>query len=402
LALGRRLAVIVASASVTMFAWGVVLALAPLLTEWPIVPRSYDVYLLVAPPASLLAGSFLMGRFTDAFGRRSGFMADMVMFSASIPLILLARGALDLIAGVALAEFSLGGDETTLLAYLAEEAPEEHRGKLLVGVTNMANVGALTASALAILTGLSVSIQRLAFVALLASVVPVIVVTRLMAPESFMWLKYRSWEMVTLSRRDYAVRLYFLITMAITVVLTYALMALVIGPYLFPRLTDWIIFIYNLGESLAGFALLPFIDSTSRRTFPFAAYLGGVVTMALFIPQYVVARGSLVAFGSLLFLNGVFGEMAWAARVVMEPELFPTRLRATGVGAVRATAYSLYVASVFFTASFNNVAYLLYNVGLWAVGLSGASLWLLKGFDTSGRPLEAISDVMAPARPSRG
>ncbi|MGC9112912.1 hypothetical protein [Acidilobus sp.] len=88
--------------------------------------------------------------------------------------------------------------------------------------------------------------------------------------------------------------------------------------------------------------------------------------------------------------------MAWAARVVLEPELFPTRLRATGVGAVRAAAYALYTASIFFTQAFSEFSYLVYNVGLWALGLSGAALWLARGMDTARRPLRPYQIYRSP------
>lgn len=389
----REEALAVAGTGVTMFVWGVVLALAPLMTSWPMVSRGDVAYLLVASPSALLVGNLVIGRLTDRIGRKGALTLDMALFTASIPFIAFSNSFVGLAVGVALAEFSLGGDETTVLAYMSELSGPSSRGRVLVGVTNLANVGALAISAVSMLTSFSFEAQREAFVSLLAASVPVLVITRLWLPESDRWSRYRSgpWR-VSMGAWDYFVRLYFLLTMAITVVLTYALMAIVMGPYLFPSLTSEILFVYNLGESLAGFAAMPFVDSHDRRAFTMLAYLGGAVTMALFVLQYYVARASVAAFMSLLFANGVFGELAWAVRVIMEPELFPTTVRGTMIGVVRAAAYALYIGSIFFTQPFTVPEYLLYNVGLWLVGVSGAGLWFARGLDTSRRSLDEVSD----------
>ncbi|AFZ70517.1 arabinose efflux permease family protein [Caldisphaera lagunensis DSM 15908] len=385
------------SASITMFIWGFLLALAPIATQWPFVPPSDYTYLLVAAPTSLLIGNLVLGRYTDKFGRKKLFIIDMILFAISIPLILLSNNVVELGLGIGMAEFSLGGDETTVLTYLSEISPKNHRGKIIVGVTNIANFGALIAALLSIVTSFSIYIQRLSFGILLALSIPVIVITRALIPESFRWEYYKNVvkeTKVEISKRDYTIRLYFLVSMAITIVLTYALMALIIGPYLFPRLTSWIIFIYNLGETIGGIILIPFVDSFSRKIIAFIAYLGGSFTMALFIPQFLFARSIIAIFMALLFLNGLFGELGWAFRVIFEPELFPTNIRATGIGLVRAIAYSLYVGSIFLTSGFSEFTYIFYNLGLWLFGLSGATLWLKYGIETKKKSLEDISDII--------
>ncbi|MCE4608371.1 MAG: MFS transporter [Caldisphaeraceae archaeon] len=382
----------VISSSIAMFIWGFILALAPLTTEWPFVPRYYYMYLLVAPPTSLLAGNMVMGFLIDRFGRKKIFVLDLILFSISIPMIILSNNVIVLIIGIGLAEFSLGGDENTILAYLSEMTPKGSRGRVIVFSTNMANFGALIAALLSLATGFSLYVQKLSFALLLTLSIPAIAITRFLMPESFRWEYYKKREGVALKRGEAATRLYFLVSMAITIVLTYALMGLVIGPYLFPNLTSYIILLYNLGETIGGFILLSFIDAVNRKLFAFSSYLGGTITMALFIPQFILMPRNLIAFMVLLFLNGLFGEFGWATRVIMEPELFPTKIRGIGIGLVRSIAYSLYIASIFFTASFSYITYIVYNFILWAVGLSGSSLWLKHGINTTGKALEEISD----------
>ncbi|MGC9182860.1 MFS transporter [Caldisphaera sp.] len=311
----------------------------------------------------------------------------MTLFAVSIPLIILSSNVLELGLGIGLAEFSLGGDENTILSYLSEMTPKNLRGKVLVGVTNVANFGAVVAAILSILTGFSLFIQKLSFATLMSITIFIIVITRFSIPESFRWKYYKNLhEKIYISKKDYFVRFYFLIAMAITIVLTYALMDLVIGPYLFPKLTSWIILAANIGETVAGFSILLFIDSFNRKLFSFIAYLGGAITMFFFIPQYIYIPKAFNIFLVLLILNGIFGEFGWASRVVYEPELFPTNSRGMNIGIVRGIAYSLYVASIFFTSSFNEFSYLIYNLGMWIIGFSGALVWLLYGIDTKKKP----------------
>ncbi len=389
----------VLSSSITMFIWGFILALAPLTTEWPFVPKSDYTYLLVSAPAALLLGNMILGKLTDKYGRKSIFILDMILFSISIPLIIFSENVLELGLGIALAEFSLGGDENTILSYLSETIPKDLRGKVLVGVTNVANFGAAIAALLSILTGFSLFIQKLSYAILMIITIPIIVITRFSIPESFRWKEYKKLnEKAEIKEKDYAIRLYFLIAMAITIVLTYALMDLVIGPYLFPNYTSLIILIANIGETVAGISLIFFIDSINRKIFPFISYLGGVLTMILFIIQYFTIPGNFSIFLVILLLNAFFGEFGWAARVIFEPELLPTLLRGTGIGLVRGVAYSLYIASLFFTSSFNEFSYIIYNLAMWIIGFSGAFVWLLYGFDTKRKSLEEISDTYIKAK----
>ena len=108
--------------------------------------------------------------------------------------------------------------------------------------------------------------------------------------------------------------------------------------------------------------------------------------------QSLVIPRSLIAFLTLLLMNGVFGELGWAARVILEPELFPTRIRSMGVAAVRASAYVVYIASIFFTAGFTLNEYLLYNAGLWGLGLAAALAWYKRGLETRFKTLEQVNE----------
>ncbi len=118
----------IVSVSLGMFLWGFLLALAPLTTQWPFVPQSMVEYVLVSAPVALTIGNLTIGRLSDAYGRKHIFMLTLVLYGIGTLLIVLAENVYTLIMGIVLAEFGLGGEEPTTLAYLAEMMPIKRRG----------------------------------------------------------------------------------------------------------------------------------------------------------------------------------------------------------------------------------------------------------------------------------
>ncbi|WP_291766827.1 MFS transporter [Caldivirga sp. UBA161] len=387
---------IIASASLGMFLWGILLALAPLTTQWPFVPKGMIEYILLSAPVALTVGNLTIGRLSDAYGRKYTFILTFALYSIGILLVLLANNAYSLIIGIALAEFGLGGEEPTALAYLAEMMPIKRREEVLIGVTNVANLGAAVAAALTLATGMTITLQREFFAITIGVALTIMLVTRLMIPESYRWMLFKHIKSINpINLSNLRLRLFVLVSLAITIVLTYALLALVMGPYLFPRLTSWIVLLYNIGETLGGIIGILMFKKISVKPFTLIAYLGGFITMLALIPQVLVMPHNLIVFLTLLLINGVFGELGWAARVILEPELFPTRVRSMGIAAVRASAYVIYIASIFFTAGFTLNEYLLYNAGLWGLGLVAALEWYNRGLETAFKPLEQINEENA-------
>ncbi|WP_252900810.1 MFS transporter [Vulcanisaeta sp. JCM 14467] len=141
------------------------------------------------------------------------------------------------------------------------------------------------------------------------------------------------------------------------------------------------------------------IDRLSRKTFTLISFLGGLLTM---IPIFVIyglmshsaLASSLVIFYVLLFLNMVFSEFGWAVRVLLEPELYPTRVRATWVGIVRLAAWVMYVVLIYYLlASASTLTYLLANLVLYVIGFSAALAWFIFGVETRGLPVHALDQA---------
>ncbi|MGC8571511.1 MAG: MFS transporter [Caldivirga sp.] len=356
------------------------------------MPQSMVGYVLVSAPVALTIGNLTVGKLSDKYGRKYTFMLTLALYGVGALLIVFSENVYTLIAGIALAEFGLGGEEPTTLAYLAEMMPIKRREEVLVGVTNIANLGAAVAAALALVTSMSVNLQKEFFGVTLGVALIIMLVTRLMIPESYRWIIFKHEPSGGLNLSNLRLRLFILVSLAITIVLTYALLALVMGPYLFPTLTPWIVLLYNIGETLGGVVGIFMFKRIKVKQFTLISYLGGFVTMLAFIPQILLIPHSLLAFLLLLFVNGVFGELGWAARIILEPELFPTKFRSIGIAVVRASAYVIYIASIFFTASFTLNEYLLYNAGLWGLGFVAALVWYIAGTETRFKTLEQINE----------
>jgi len=138
------------------------------------------------------------------------------------------------------------------------------------------------------------------------------------------------------------------------------------------------------------------VDNIRRKMFTLLSYIGGLLTM---IPIFLVyglmstssIASSLSIFYILLFLNMVFSEFGWAVRVLLEPELFPTRVRSTWIGIVRLISWTVYIILIYYLlATASTFTYLLSNVLLYIVGTAAALAWYIWGVETRGLPVSVL------------
>lgn len=387
---GRSHSLVFVTLSASLFVWGVVLAVGPLVITWPVVTASSVLYVLVAAPSGLLAGNLVMGILADRVGRKKSFIITLILSIAGLSGILLSGSVLLLVMSLFLTEFGFGGEETVSLALISELFPIKYRGMALVGSTNFANVGAMLVAFAFIVSPFSVADEKVMIAIMAGAGLGIALISRLLIPESLRWsfIRDKGMEAAQPAARKSVFGFVMLATIASTIILTYALLALVLGPFEFPHLVGTIVFTYNLGESVAGFAAIFIVSALSRKGFALFAFAGGFVTMLPFIAYYYIAPSSLLFFLSLLFINGAFGEFGWAARNMMQPELFTTKLRGTGIGAVRSIGYVLYIATIFLVYGFTPVEYIYYATLIWLAGLIAAAAWYVKGRETSGESLD--------------
>ncbi|MET8543148.1 MFS transporter [Kitasatospora sp. NPDC004799] len=136
----------------------------------------------------LFAGSLAFGRITDRFGRKPLFFAHLVALLLLSPVQALAQGPLSLFAVRFLMGVAIGADFTIAITMLAELVPRRRRGLLLSCLNVLAIVGlALAYPVKAALDGLGDSSWRWL---LASSAVPAVLVLllRIGAPESPRWL----------------------------------------------------------------------------------------------------------------------------------------------------------------------------------------------------------------------
>lgn len=325
-----------------------------------------------------------MGYLSDRYGRKRIFIITLLLGIIGISGILVSATPLEMVASIFLAEMGFGGDETVSLAFMAEQFPIRYRGKALIAASNSANIGVAAISAVFLFMPVSVPYQKAIFAVMIVLALAVALITRAKLPESFRWsyvsrstARKLAWKF---SRYDY-LKFLVLMSFAITIVLTFALAGYVIGPYEFPALTSLIAFAYGAAEAATGIVLLLFINMIGRRKLSVIAYAGGFLSMALFIPYSFYSR-SVTLLALLLVLNAVFGEMGWAVRELLQPELFTTAYRGKGISSVRGIAYALYIITLLAISGFSLTDYILYAVAVWAIGMFASVAWYLRGRET--------------------
>jgi len=386
------------SVFLSMFLWGFSDAIASLATQWPIVPEHAYIYMLLAMPIGLLSGNFVMGHLADRLGRKPVMVMALAIYFVGVALTALA-GSWELLAvGVALLVFSVaGGDEPALLSYLAESSPARSRGTLVMMASNGANVGAAAAASIFLLVGGGFHEQRLALIVTLALALPLAIFVRTRLPESIAWKRAKESGAAighgVLRGLGGASRLYFLITISLTTILTYGLVSWAMGPYFYPEMVSLIVLLFNFGAIAGGLLGSAIIDRLGRRTTSISYYAGGFLTGLAIVIQLALRPSAFLMFSSLLVINGIFTQLTWGLRLVMETELFPTISRATSIAAVRASGWIVYIASLFFTGSFTALSFMIYDLALWAVGVSGAATWAIAGYETRGKAIEELDSM---------
>ncbi|MGC8694912.1 MAG: MFS transporter [Conexivisphaera sp.] len=385
------------SVFMSTFLWGFSEAIASLTTQWPIVPADAYLYMLLAMPVGLISGNLAMGHLADRYGRKPVMMAALAMYSVGVVLVALASTWQMLALGIGVIVFSIGGgDEPALLSYLAETSSEGSRGSLVMVASNGANVAAAVAATIFLLAGIDFQLQRIALVITLALALPLVMVVRRALPESAIWRRIRGRGSAARNgglRLGGPAKLYFLVTIALTTVLTYGLVSWAMGPYYYPHMVSLVTLLFNVGAAAGGILGYATVERAGRRILSVAYYAGGLVTGIAIILQLILSPGDFPLFAALLVVNGMFAQLTWGLRLVMETELFHTASRATSIAIVRTSAWVVYIASLVFTQSFTVASFMTYDVALWALGVSGAVVWAAFGYETRGKTIEGLDSL---------
>jgi len=345
----------------------------------------------------MLTGNLVLGILADKIGRKFIYILSTILYGLGFILIFLSNDVYSLVAGIALTEFGVGGEEVATLTLVSENIPLEERGMYLVFIPNMNNIGSAVIAFIFMYSySSSLFVQKLYFITIALIAVAIAFYTRYRVPESYRWLRDSgkisraleekrkinlTEEKLRIKPVNFYFALAFLAVIGISQYLTFGLMAYIIGPYYFTgKMISMIIFVASLGASVAGFIAM-FLVNWGRKRLALFSYIGGTVTI-LIILLVLNDISNMFIFMPLLFLNMMFSEFAWATRTTIEPEIFPTLRRSSAIAIVRLFPTTSYIISIYATASFSLMDYILFNVILWGIGAAATVIWYFKGVET--------------------
>jgi MFS family permease len=153
--------------------------------------------------------------------------------------------------------------------------------------------------------------------------------------------------------------------------------------------------IANVGALAGGLLVSSALDRAGRKPTVFWAYTAAAAST--FMVAAAAATGSptltLAAFTIAVF----FATTAWVSAYPTFTELFPTHLRATGVGAsvavgrVGAIVGAVVLAQT--ASSFGMWSAFATLAAFWSIGAIAAGIWWLHGIEARGMSLEAIAQA---------
>lgn len=339
--------------------------------EWSLAPNSIG-WLFSLTAFGMLIGSFVFGRLSDTIGRRTSMQLTIAIFTTGTGLCYFAQTPEQLGILRVLTGFGIGGFIPVDTAIMAEYMPARRRG-LLIGLWNLFfSIGYVASAKIA-----SILVPHFGWRSLfLLGVLPAVLVlfVRLFVPESprFLLAKGRTTEarnsvawlsgvkklpadvdalfnkpvadlrgekvvLAELFGGAYRSRMAFTWTLWFSLMFCYLgllpWMPTLIGKFRgipMPEVFDFLI-AFSASGILGRLLVAVSIDRLGRRTLliPFAA---AALVSALGFGQQAELRGIWI-WGCALgfFLDGLLGATA-----TVTPELFPTRVRTTGIGSAQA------------------------------------------------------------------
>ncbi|HII81935.1 MAG TPA: MFS transporter, partial [Ferroplasma sp.] len=264
------------------------------------------------------------------------------------------------------------------------------------------NIGGSVAAILSLLVISSIVFQReLLGVTLLMSIL-IMYIIRLRLPESVMWLeaKGRYNQANTELEKYYGAQpendklvrplklpsLWFRIVIGGIVGWAYtagfSLIVLTLGPYFFPSLTDWLIFIFGIVAFIAGFIGMV-ADKFSRKRFLLISAILVVIFAYLFIPTMKLWITDTFIFWFLFIGVSIFINIYFLAEDTLKSEIWPTRRRGLYSAIVRVISLGGSIPVIFLAVNLPIISYMWLGIGIFGTGLVASIAWYIWGTETS-------------------
>jgi MFS family permease len=386
--------------------------------------------------AGLGIGSALFGYLADRFGRRRMFVATLLLYSLSAIATAASPSFAVFMVFRFLTGLGVGGEYSAVASAISEFMPARVRGRSNAFVMNFWSLGGIVAGFVSILfvsTLLGGSGWRFAllFGALSAAYG---LYARRLVPESPRWLasqgrlseanavieqvtglprdraEYLPEELNTSARaqlaelwREHRGRLLFGMALDFSEAAGYYGLFSFIPVFVLTKgvvnvgagTVPYYYVIANLGALAGGLLVSSTLDRVGRKPTVFWAYVAAAASCLLVAAAATTGSPALTlgAFTVAVF----FATTAWVSAYPTFTELFPTHLRATGVGAsvavgrVGAILGAVVLAQT--ASSFGMWTAFATLAGLWTIGAIAAGIWWLRGIEARGMTLEALAQA---------
>lgn len=386
----------------------------------------------------VMIGAALFGYFADRYGRRKLFIATLLLYSGFTVLSALSPGYYWFLAFRFLTALGVGAEYSAVNAAIGELIPARYRGRASAIVMNFWPLGAILAS---FITLYFINLMpasagwRVAFA--LGAVIAVFTLwARRVLPESPRWLAgqgrmeeaqavsrriaadtrtfsanqtaglssnrrpERSLPQVRYLAREYPGRLALGSALDFFEAFGYYGLFAMLPLVVMPRLqlpasaTAWFFIIGNVGAVAGGLLAAYGLDGQGRKPTVIGFYL--LAALSMLGMGWATVAGNTMGILAAFTLANLCATGSWVAAYPTFSELFPTGMRASGigfsvaVGRIGAAIAPPMLVSVATQVSVQTAFGVM--VGSYALGGLAMSLWSIKGPEARARSLESLAN----------
>ncbi len=410
--------IVMVALAMGMLVYGVAESYGPVSAIGGILPSHYFFLGLSLPYIAGGVGALFSGTLADHIGRKGSFIVTSAMIVSGIIIFLfLSKYLIPLIISFILVGMAAIGLETPILSMIVESVPAKIRGKSLVIVQNFGNVG-VAVTFIPILLHFSAFASKTAISLLLIAPLAAMGISWFYMKESAPWRAATGTENIEDAwqtqdgntepvKPDVNVRTRFLILIIIGMAQDVAFLYFAYGvgySYFSSSVASEIPVIGGLTMTVIGIVFgLFFVERISRKSFTIFSY-GILVALwgVLWIFEAIThSTGGLILI-ILMALLFIPGEVTWAARGMLEPELFPTQKRGTYVSIVRFTVW-IGAGLIMVLLTYTPIPFIIPAATvmiIFILSLAMTILWQRKGFETRSRSLSGLDKNVNPEKQS--